>query len=138
MGKHVSGRRCRVTGDHNLVRNVHQAEWARGHKQEIQPSCNASVTLGGKHILSLPVDCSEHTTAGASKFRILHTPAICPHCLNAKSGRSTRCYKKLNSAPKLMQRTTSQVPQRHMYFIGFDVHKKTISYCVQDAAGRVH
>ena len=25
-----------------------------------------------------------------------------------------------------------------MYFIGLDVHKKTISYCVKDAAGRVH
>ena len=25
-----------------------------------------------------------------------------------------------------------------MYFIGLDVHKKTISYCVKDAAGCVH
>jgi transposase len=25
-----------------------------------------------------------------------------------------------------------------MYFIGLDVHKKTISYCVKDAAGRAH
>jgi len=25
-----------------------------------------------------------------------------------------------------------------MYFIGLDIHKKTISYCVKDAAGRVH
>jgi hypothetical protein len=25
-----------------------------------------------------------------------------------------------------------------MSFIGLDVHKKTISYCVKDAAGRVH
>jgi transposase len=25
-----------------------------------------------------------------------------------------------------------------MYFIGLDVHKRTISYCVKDAAGRVH
>jgi hypothetical protein len=24
-----------------------------------------------------------------------------------------------------------------MYYIGLDVHKKTISYCVKDAAGRV-
>jgi transposase len=59
-------------------------------------------------------------------------------CLNAKSGWSTSCYKKLNSAPKLIQRTTSKAPQRHMYFIGLNVHKKTISYCVKDAAGRVH
>ena len=25
-----------------------------------------------------------------------------------------------------------------MYYIGLDVHKKTISYCVKDAAGRIH
>jgi PadR family transcriptional regulator, regulatory protein PadR len=39
---------------------------------------------------------------------------FCRDCLNAKSGRSTRCYKKLNSAAKLIQRTTSEAPQRHM------------------------
>ena len=38
---------------------------------------------------------------------------------------------------KLIQRTTSEAPQT-MYFIGLDVHKKTISYCVKDAAGHVH
>ncbi|WP_263353388.1 hypothetical protein [Acidicapsa acidisoli] len=38
---------------------------------------------------------------------------------------------------KLIQRTTLEAPQT-MYFIGLDVHKKTISYCVKDAAGRVH
>jgi hypothetical protein len=25
-----------------------------------------------------------------------------------------------------------------MYFVGLDVHKKTISYCTKDASGRVH
>ena len=25
-----------------------------------------------------------------------------------------------------------------MYYIGMDIHKKTISYCVKDAAGRMH
>ena len=25
-----------------------------------------------------------------------------------------------------------------MYFIGLDVHKKTISYCVKDGAGKIH
>lgn len=25
-----------------------------------------------------------------------------------------------------------------MYYIGLDVHKKTISYCVKDAGGRIH
>src|SRR5271155_3395039 len=36
-----------------------------------------------------------------------------PYCLNAKSGRSTRCYKRLNSARRLIQRTTSEAPERH-------------------------
>jgi transposase len=45
---------------------------------------------------------------------------------------------KAELSTKLIQRTTSDAPQRHMYFIGLDVHKKTISYCVKDAAGRVH
>ena len=47
-------------------------------------------------------------------------------------------YKKLNSAATLIQRTTTEAPHGHMYYIGLDVHKKTISYCVKDAAGRVH
>jgi hypothetical protein len=25
-----------------------------------------------------------------------------------------------------------------MYFIGLDIHKKTISYCVKDVSGRIH
>jgi len=33
--------------------------------------------------------------------------------LNARPGRSTRCYKRLNSASKLIQRTTSGAPHRH-------------------------
>ena len=32
---------------------------------------------------------------------------------------------------------TSEAALRTMYFIGLDVHKKTISYCVKDWAGRV-
>ena len=38
----------------------------------------------------------------------------------------------------LIQRTTSEAPRNDMYYIGLDVHKKTISYCVKDAAGHVH
>src|SRR3989442_632880 len=34
--------------------------------------------------------------------------------------------------------TTTEAPQGHMYYIGLDVHKKTISYCVKDASGQVH
>jgi transposase len=36
----------------------------------------------------------------------------------------------------LIQKTTREAPQR-TYYIGLDVHKKTISYCVKDASGHV-
>ncbi|HEY1963365.1 MAG TPA: IS110 family transposase [Acidobacteriaceae bacterium] len=39
---------------------------------------------------------------------------------------------------RLIERTTSEAPRDDMYYIGLDVHKKTISYCVKDAAGGVH
>src|SRR5580692_7999043 len=54
------------------------------------------------------------------------------------SPRGARGVQKLNSAVTLIQRTTTEAPQGHMYYIGLDVHKKTISYCVKDASGRVH
>jgi transposase len=44
---------------------------------------------------------------------------------------------RLNSAVTLIQRTTTEAPRGHMYYIGLDVHKKTISYCVKDASGRI-
>ena len=47
-------------------------------------------------------------------------------------------YKRLNSTGTLIQRTTTEAPQGHMYYIGLDVHKKTISYCVKDVSGQVH
>jgi hypothetical protein len=34
---------------------------------------------------------------------------------------------RLNSAVTLIQRTTTEAPRRNMYYIGLDVHKKTIS-----------
>src|SRR5437667_9284892 len=52
--------------------------------------------------------------------------------------RSAWCTKKLNSIGTLIQTTTTEAPQGHMYYIGLDVHKKTISYCVKDASGQVH
>src|SRR2546427_9588482 len=52
--------------------------------------------------------------------------------------RSAWCTKKLNSTGTLIQRTTTEAPQGHMYYIGLDVHKKAISYCVKDASGQVH
>src|SRR5207244_2057514 len=59
-------------------------------------------------------------------------------CLNAKSSEERVVYKRLNSTGTLIQRTTTEAPQGHMYYIGLDVHKKTISYCVKDASGQVH
>jgi len=47
-------------------------------------------------------------------------------------------YKVLNSAATLIQRTTTEAPQGHMYYVGLDVHKKSISYCVKDVSGKVH
>jgi hypothetical protein len=44
---------------------------------------------------------------------------------------------RLNSAVTLIQRTTTEAPRQHMYYIGLDVHKKTISYCVKDVSGRI-
>src|SRR3984893_8731554 len=54
------------------------------------------------------------------------------------SPRGARGVQKLNSAVTLIQRTTTEAPQGHMYYIGLDVHKKTISYCVKDGSGQVH
>ncbi len=47
-------------------------------------------------------------------------------------------YKRLNSTETLIQSTTTEAPQRIMYYFGRDVHEKTISYCVKDASGQVH
>ena len=44
---------------------------------------------------------------------------------------------RLNSAATLIQRTPTEAPRLHMYYIGLDVHKKTISYCVKDESGRI-
>ena len=60
----------------------------------------------------------------------------CPVCLNAKSEEHV-VLRKLNSALTLIQRTTTEAPRLNMYYIGLDVHKKTISYCVKDASGQV-
>jgi len=46
---------------------------------------------------------------------------------------------RLNSAVRLIQRTAPRGLLRDMmYYIGLDVDKKTISYCVKDAAGKIH
>ncbi len=47
-------------------------------------------------------------------------------------------YKKLNSATPLIQRHRGGSPMQSMYYIGLDVHKRTISYCVKDGSGAIH
>src|SRR6266853_761062 len=45
----------------------------------------------------------------------------------------------LNSATTLIQRyNQGGSPMETMYYIGLDVHKKTISYCVKDGSGRIY
>ncbi len=46
-------------------------------------------------------------------------------------------YKERNSTRTLIQRTITEAPHGSMYYIGLDVHNKTISYCVKDASGQV-
>jgi len=46
-------------------------------------------------------------------------------------------YKELNSTGTLILKTTTEAPLGHTYYIGLDVHKKTISYCVKDVSGQV-
>ena len=47
-------------------------------------------------------------------------------------------FHKLNSAATLIQRTTTETPRDHGFYIGLDVHKRTISYSLTDAADQVH
>src|ERR1700738_4600733 len=45
----------------------------------------------------------------------------------------------LNSATALIQRDNQGgSPMQTMYYIGLDVHEKTISYCVKDGSGQIH
>jgi len=53
-------------------------------------------------------------------------------CLNVKSSEERVVYKRLNSTETLTQKTTTEAPPGHMYYIGLDVHMKTISSCVRD------
>src|SRR5260370_25071890 len=45
---------------------------------------------------------------------------------------------KLNSATALIQRQPRRLPMKSMYYIGLDVHKKSISYRMKDASGQIH
>jgi transposase len=46
-------------------------------------------------------------------------------------------YKELNSTGTLISENNPGGSSRDMYYIGLDVYKKTISYCVEDVSGRI-
>src|SRR5271166_3047196 len=52
-------------------------------------------------------DCSpdDGPTGGYSWPEVWFGEVTWPYCLNSKSRRSARCYKKVNSAPELIQKT---------------------------------
>jgi hypothetical protein len=58
-------------------------------------------------------------------------------CLNVKSTRSTWCKKAELNGHVDSDPQPRRLLEGHMYYIGLDVHKKTISYCVKDASGRI-
>src|SRR5215471_4113412 len=55
--------------------------------------------------------CADQTATLIFRLRQSGGPYI-PVCLNARSRRSARCCKRLDSALRLIQRTTSEAPQR--------------------------
>ena len=54
-----------------------------------------------------------------------------------KSSEERRGVQKAELNGTLIQRTTTEAPRYDMYYIGLDVHKKTISYCVKDVSGHI-
>ena len=66
----------------------------------------------------------------AAQFRV--------DCLNAKSGGARGVAKAELSCEADSENYPRRLLRDIMYYIGLDVHKKTISYCVKDAAGKIH
>ena len=44
----------------------------------------------------------------------------------------------MNSTETVDSEITMEVPQETMYYVGLDIHKKTISYCVKESSGHIH
>src|SRR5215469_4322562 len=59
-------------------------------------------------------------------------------CLNDKSEGGAHGVQKAELNGNVDSENNHGGSSRHMYYIGLDVHKKTISYCVKDASGQVH
>jgi hypothetical protein len=55
-----------------------------------------------------------------------------------KSKEERLVYKKAELSDELIQRHQRRLPRETMYYIGLDVHKRTISYCVKDGSGKIH
>src|SRR5438876_1902438 len=54
-----------------------------------------------------------------------------------ESGRALG-VQELNSATALIQRQPTRLPMQSMYYIGLDVHKKSISYRMKDASDQIY
>jgi transposase len=57
-------------------------------------------------------------------------------CLNVSRG-GARSVQRAELNGTLIQETSRRLLNKNMYYIGLDVHKKTISYCVKDVSGHV-
>ena len=47
-------------------------------------------------------------------------------------------YTKAELSDRADSETPWRLPVQTMYYIGLDVHKRTISYCVKDGSGAIH
>lgn len=59
-------------------------------------------------------------------------------CLNAKSMRSTWCEQAELNGHVDSDNNPRRLLKGHMYYIGLDVHEKSISFCVKDAGGQIY
>ena len=61
------------------------------------------------------------------------------YCLNVKSSEERVVYKKAELNGDVdSEDNHGGSSMDSMYYIGLDVHKKTISYCIKNASGQVH
>jgi hypothetical protein len=47
-------------------------------------------------------------------------------------------WEKAEPSRELIAETPEASPTQPMYYLGLDVHKRKISYCVKDGSGRIH
>src|SRR5712675_231054 len=66
------------------------------------------------------------------------TTGLLPDCLNVSQRGARGVAKAELSGEADSENYPGGSLRDDMYYIGLDVHKRTISYCVKDAAGHVH